>query len=189
MSSGLSLGKATRDSTSDGSLTQDLSAQAQQYLTFTLGFDLFGVPILSILEIIEFQAPVPVPGLPSLFCGVIDLRNAAVPVIELATCLNRSPGDVSKRTCILIVETGSHAIHRRVGFVVDSVSEVLDIDPKVIDPPPVIGSMTAEPYLIGTGRIPRDPFDFDSSGVVVLLDFEPLIAMFAGTSMTGLEAA
>lgn len=170
--------------------TDDAAAgRVRQYLTFRLGFELFAVPILSILEIIEYQPPVPVPGLPSLFCGVIDLRESAVPVIELASCLSRSVGAVTKRSCILIVETQSHARHRRVGFIVDSVDEVMDIAAEAIDAPPVIGSMAAEPYLLGTGRLPRDPFDLDNTGVVVLIDFEPLITMFAGTSLGGLEAA
>ena len=187
MSVGLSLSKATGDNAAEGGGSLEASAQVHQYLTFTLGFDRFGVPILSVLEIIEYEAPAPVPGLPSLFSGIINLREAAVPVIELATCLNRSAEIISKRTCILIVETASHAKHRRVGFIVDSVSEVMDIDPKSIDAPPVVGSMAAEPYLIGTGRIPRDPFDLESSGVVVLLDFEPLIAMFAGEPLGALQ--
>lgn len=172
MSIGLSLKKTSGGNTPAEGASVNASNQVLQCLTFTLGFERFGVAILSILEIIEYEAPVPVPGLPPLFSGVINLRDAAVPVIELASCLNRAAESISKRTCILIVETTSSAKHRRVGFVVDSVSEVVDIPSSLIDPPPILGSMSAENYLIGTGRL--------DNGFVVLLDFDPLISMYAG---------
>jgi purine-binding chemotaxis protein CheW len=189
LSTGLFLKKANRDDPLDVRTSTGTSAVSQQYLTFTLGFERFGVPILSVLEIIEYGAPAVVPGLPSLFSGVISLRETAVPVIELATCLNRSAESVSKRTCILIVETGNRGAHRQVGFIVDSVSEVIDIAQNAIHPPPMIGAMGAEPYLIGTGRIACDPFNLESSGIIVLIDFEPLITMFAGESSEALPAA
>jgi purine-binding chemotaxis protein CheW len=169
---GLSLKKTSSASVEAEIASANAANKVLQYLTFTLGFERFGVPILSIVEIIEYEAPVPVPGLPNLFVGVIDLRDTAVPVIELAACLNRASESISKRTCILIVETSSRAKHRRVGFVVDSVSEVVDIANNLIEPPPVFGAMSAESYLIGTGRT--------ESGFVVLLDFDPLISMYAG---------
>ena len=188
MSLGLSLSRATDTGNSVDLASLHSAGPARQYLTFRLGFEQFAAPILSILEIIEFHPPVPVPGLPAPFCGVIELRDTAVPIIELASCLYRPVGEVSKRTCILIVETKGYSQNRRIGFIVDSVNEVMDITADAIDPPPVIGAMAAESYLLGTARVPRDPFDFDSSGVVVLIDFEPLIAMFAGISQTSLEA-
>ncbi|MEY3973917.1 MAG: hypothetical protein RIS59_278 [Pseudomonadota bacterium] len=189
MGLGLSLRRAT-DTGVPVENAEDVDfGTGSQYLTFRLGAERFAVPILSILEIIEYQPPVPVPGLPPLFCGVIDLRETAVPVIELASCLKRPVGAISKRTCILIVEAIGSAEQWRVGFIVDSVNEVMDIAADTIAPPPVIGSISAEPYLLGTGRVPRDPFDVEDSEVIVLVDFEPLIAMFASADPTGLEAA
>jgi len=143
-----------------------------QYLTFEMGDETCGVRILSVREIIEYEAPLSVPGLPNLVSGIINLRGVAVPVVELAACLGRMSSELSKRTCILIIETLINGQGKNIGFIVDAVDEVLDIRLTDIEPPSVFGAMSAESYLIGTGRT--------ESGFVVLLDFDALISVFAG---------
>ncbi|WP_255210752.1 chemotaxis protein CheW [Methylogaea oryzae] len=78
--------------------------QVAQYLTFTLSGDLFGMPIQHIREIIEYGVVTPVPMMPAAVRGVINLRGAVVPVVDLSVRFGREPTAVGKRTCIVIIE-------------------------------------------------------------------------------------
>src|SRR5262245_3791082 len=85
------------------SATSDV-VPVQQYLTFVLGGDVFSIGILAIKEILEYTPPAEVPMMPAYVRGVINLRGAVVPVVDLAVRLGRQARAVSKRTCTVIVE-------------------------------------------------------------------------------------
>ena len=78
--------------------------EQQQYLTFSLGSEMFAIGILAIREIIEYGNLTEVPMMPPFIRGVINLRGAVVPVIDLAVRFGRQAQENSKRTCIVIVE-------------------------------------------------------------------------------------
>src|SRR5512137_2296269 len=105
----------------------------QQYLTFTLGDEMFAIGILAIREIIEYGNLTLVPLTPPFIRGVINLRGAVVPVIDLAARLDRQPREVTKRTCIVIIEVEHGEGRHEMGIVVDAVSEVLEIPPENIE--------------------------------------------------------
>ncbi|MBE0437666.1 MAG: purine-binding chemotaxis protein CheW, partial [Methylomicrobium sp.] len=91
-----------------GKSGQELAAgsadQFQQYLTFLVGKDNFAIGILDVKEIIEISNITRVPMTPDYIRGVINLRGNVVPVIDLSARLDRHPSEITKRSCIVLVE-------------------------------------------------------------------------------------
>lgn len=138
-----------------------------QYLTFMLGTDAYAMGILSIKEIIEYTHMTEVPLMPACIRGVINLRGAVVPVMDLQVRFGQATSAVSKRTCIVIVELpGSEGPHT-MGVVVDAVSEVLEIAPQDIEPPPAFGTHIRTDFISGIGKV-RGRF-------VILLDVQRVL--------------
>jgi len=130
------------------------SAETAQYLTFMLGGEAFAIGILSIKEIIEYQGLTVVPMMPPAVRGVINLRGAVVPVMDLQVRFGRPSAPVTKRTCIVIVETSDSESGRQVlGVIVDAVNEVLDIDSADIEPPPSFGTGVRPDFISGVGKV------------------------------------
>lgn len=127
--------------------------QAGQYLTFMLGGEMFAIGILGIKEILEYASVTDVPMMPPHIRGVINLRGAVVPVVDLSVRFGREPGKVSKRTCIVIVEIRVGSSIQDVGLVVDAVNEVLDIHGSDIEPPPAFGARISTDFIAGMGRV------------------------------------
>ena len=127
--------------------------ERQQYLTFLLGEEMFAIGILAIREIIEYGYLTEVPLTPSFIRGVINLRGAVVPVVDLAVRFGRRALANSKRTCIVIVEIdGTHG-RQEMGVVVDAVNEVLEIAHDDIEPPPEFGGRMRSDFICAMGKI------------------------------------
>ncbi|WP_018605297.1 chemotaxis protein CheW [Uliginosibacterium gangwonense] len=124
-----------------------------QYLIFTLGGESFAIGILSIKEIIEFGQLTEVPMMPTVVRGVINLRGAVVPVIDLAVRFGRPPTKVARRTCIVIIELINDDVRMDVGIVVDSVNEVIDILKNDIEAPPSFGARIRTDFIAGMGKV------------------------------------
>lgn len=129
------------------------AAEQQQYLTFSLGEEMFAIGILAIREIIEYGQVTEVPMTPPFIRGVINLRGAVVPVIDLAVRFGRPPRENTRRTCIVIVELESERGRQDMGVVVDAVSEVLEIGAADIEPPPEFGARIRLDFIAGMARI------------------------------------
>ena len=125
----------------------------QQYLTFMLGAEVFAIEILSIREIIEHAPLTQVPMMPEYVGGVINLRGAVVPVVDLAVRFGRAASAVSKRTCIVIIEVHSGEERQQVGLLVDAVNAVLEIAPAQIEPPPAFGARVRTDFIRGMGKV------------------------------------
>lgn len=128
-------------------------AEAGQYLTFSLGHDVFAVGILVIKEIIQFGQLTTVPMMPGYIRGVINLRGAVVPVIDLHVRFGRSAAPVGKRTCIVIIEVAQDGESHDIGLMVDAVSAVIDIPDEQIEPPPAFGSTVRTDFIAGMGKV------------------------------------
>ncbi|HXY95502.1 MAG TPA: chemotaxis protein CheW, partial [Steroidobacteraceae bacterium] len=108
----------------------------QQYLTFMLGAEVFAIEILSIREIIEHAPLTQVPMMPQYVGGVINLRGAVVPVIDLAARLDLGTAQASRRSCVVVVEVPgaesadpavpADAWRQVIGILVDAVHEVVE---------------------------------------------------------------
>ncbi|MBB4130018.1 chemotaxis protein CheW [Xanthomonas sp. 3075] len=129
------------------------STAPQQYLTFLLNGEMFGLGILGIKEIIEYRAPTDVPMMPQALRGVINLRGAVVPVVDLQQRFGRNPSAITKRSCIVIVEIARDDAHQVLGLLVDAVSEVLEIAPEDIVDTPSFGTGIARDFIHAMGKI------------------------------------
>jgi purine-binding chemotaxis protein CheW len=128
-----------------------------QYLTFVLGRETFAIGILRIKEILEYEAPTDVPLMPAFIRGIVNLRGAVVPVIDLCARFGKSSAEVSKKTCIVILETTSGQDTQVLGVVVDAVNEVLEIPDANIEPAPSFGSSVRTDFIEAMGKV-RDKF-------------------------------
>jgi purine-binding chemotaxis protein CheW len=125
----------------------------QQYLTFMLGGETYAMGILAIKEIIEYGDLTEVPRMPEFIRGVINLRGAVVPVIDLSSRFGKPASKVTRRTCIVITEvTGEHG-QQDVGVMVDAVNAVLDIPPQEIEPAPSFGANIRADFIRGMGKV------------------------------------
>lgn len=132
-----------------------LAAPPAQYLIFQLAGEPFAIEIRHIREIIEFGQLTEVPMMPAFIRGVINLRGAVVPVIDLAARFGGSRADVARRTCIVIVEVQGEEEGEAqcVGVMVDAVNEVLEIPADAIEPPPSFGAHIRNDFIVGMGRV------------------------------------
>lgn len=133
--------------------TQVQAESVQQYLTFLLGGEMFAIEILNVREIIEYGSLTTVPMMPGFIRGVINLRGAVVPVIDLSVRFSRPPVEVGRRTCIIIIEIDNGTKRQDIGVVVDSVSEVMDIPANMIEPPPSFGALIRTDFIQGMGKV------------------------------------
>jgi purine-binding chemotaxis protein CheW len=125
----------------------------QQYLTFSLGGEVFALGILNVKEIIEFGNITEIPMMPAFIRGVINLRGAVVPVIDLSARFGGAASTVSRRTCIVIVELGEGEERQDLGVIVDAVNEVLEIPRSEIEPPPTFGAKIRADFIQGMGKV------------------------------------
>lgn len=130
------------------------AAGGRQYLVFTLDGEALAIDILQIREIIEFGALTAVPMMPPTVRGVINLRGAVVPVIDLSARFGRAGTKVARRTCIVIVELRAPEVPAQtVGVLVDAVNEVIDIAAADIEPAPAFGARMRTDFIAGMGRV------------------------------------
>lgn len=117
----------------------------KEILTFTLGNEEYGIDILKVQEIRGYDAVTKIAKAPDYIKGVINLRGNIVPIVDLR--LKFAVGDVSYNefTVVIILNIA----HRMVGVVVDTVSDVLQVDPKHMRPPPDLGKSIDTKYITG----------------------------------------
>ena len=135
------------------------AVENKQYLTFTLGGEIFSIGILCIKEIIWYANLTEVPMMPACIRGVINLRGAVVPVMDLSSRFGRPATVITKSTCIIIIEIkrlgedldGSDG--QSMGVVVDAVQAVLEIPATEIEPPPSFGAKIRSDFIEGIGKV------------------------------------
>ncbi|MCC2868630.1 chemotaxis protein CheW [Accumulibacter sp.] len=132
---------------------QTAAESPQQYLTFVLGGEMFAVGILNVKEIIEYGQLTEIPMMPAFIRGVINLRGAVVPVIDLAARFGGAQSQAGKRTCIVIVEVSENEFRHDIGIMVDAVSEVIEIPASDIEPPPSFGARIRADFIHGMGKV------------------------------------
>jgi purine-binding chemotaxis protein CheW len=157
-----------------------------QYLTFTLGGEMFAVGILNVKEIIEYGNLTEIPMMPAFIRGVINLRGAVVPVVDLAARFGGKASEVQRRTCIVIVEVEQEDAKLDIGIMVDAVSEVLEIQASDIEPPPSFGAKIRADFIAGMGKV--------AGKFVIILNIQRVLsvdemASLASVSQTNIKAA
>ncbi|MES3020837.1 MAG: chemotaxis protein CheW [Pseudomonadota bacterium] len=154
-----------------GARTADADSSAtgrNQYLTFMLGGEVFAIGILSIKEIIEYGGLTEVPMMPDCIRGVINLRGAVVPVMDLSVRFGKQPIEATKRTCFVIVEIHNGEAQQVIGVVVDAVSAVIEIGADQIAPAPNFGARIRRDFIAGMGKV--------GERFVILLNVEKVLS-------------
>lgn len=136
--------------------------ETSQYLTFTLGEEVFALDIGTVREVLELTAITRIPRTPQFMRGVINLRGRAVPVLELRRKFGMATVPDTVCTCIIIVEADLEGESAVIGALVDSVREVVEIAEESIEPAPRMGTAVRQDFIRGMGH--RD------GGFVIILD-------------------
>lgn len=144
-------------------------AEAKQYLTFSSGGEMFAVGILNVKEIIEYGQLTEIPMMPAFIRGVINLRGAVVPVIDLAARFGSRRTETGRRSCVIIIEISDGDLVQDIGVLVDSVSAVLDIPASEIEPPPAFGARIRTEFIEGMGKV--------NGKFVILLDVQRVLSV------------
>lgn len=141
------------------------SGDVLQLVSFQLGPEEYAIDILGVQEIIRIVEITHVPNAPHFVDGVVNLRGKVIPIINLRTRLGLSSVEPTKDTRIVVVEVA----HLILGFIVDSVEEVLRLPTEFIEPPPSTGE--ASDFHKGVGRV--------DGRLLILLDLELLFGIGA----------
>ena len=145
--------------------------EAKQYLTFLLGGEMFSINILCIKEIIWYANLTEVPMMPECIRGVINLRGAVVPVMDLSSRFGKPSTPIIKSSCIVIVElsTTNEGERLNMGVVVDSVQAVLEIPTSEIEPAPSFGAKIRPDFIEGIAKV--------AGKFVILLNVNRVLSM------------
>lgn len=142
---------------------------ANQYLTFLLHGEEYGIEILKVQEIKSWGPYTPLPKSPDFVLGVINLRGAIVPILDLRARLGLPPTEVTATTAIIIISVEHEQQRRTMGLVVDSVSEVNQLLPENIQQASDVNrSVDPDGYINAFGRV--------EDKLLILLNLDPIIA-------------
>jgi len=123
-----------------------------QYLTFILDEEVFALDITTVREVLDFTKITKVPQTPDFMMGVINLRGSVMPVVDMRLKFGLSKTELTVNTCIIIVEIELDGEITLLGALVDSVQEVIELDPEHIEPPPRIGTRLNTKFIKGMGK-------------------------------------
>ena len=153
-------------STAEAEITEvtiGLRADGQQYLTFDLAEEHYGVDILKVQEIKGYTAVTKIPNTPEYLKGVLNLRGTIVPIVDLRLKFGMGSTEPTAFTVIVVV----NVCERVMGFLVDAVSDVLEFASKDIQPPPELGTKADITFVSGIGSC--------NDRLVTLLDIDRVL--------------
>lgn len=145
----------------------DLSPDVLQFLTFILNGEEYGVDILKVQGIQGWSKVTPIPNTPDFMLGVINLRGAVVPVVDLRKRFELEEVGYGPTTVVIVVKVKDDDGERVVGLVVDAVSEVYNVNSKEIKPSPNFSGSISTEYIRGLSMI--------DSKMVILLEIDSLV--------------
>lgn len=139
---------AIPESENTSEILDEKSELEKKYLTFWTDNELFGIPIKDVVQIISMQDITALPDFPAYAKGVINLRGEIVPVIDMRIRFGKPEIEYNESTCIIVTNIDDTYM----GFIVDTVDEVTDIDDDKISPPPKVSKDITNRYLTGIGQ-------------------------------------
>ena len=145
--------------------------KAGKYLVFRLGTESYGVSILGIQEIRFYEPPTRIAGSPPHVLGVFDLRGASIPVIDLRACLGLAPHFDAGTVTVVANPDG----RQTVGLVVDSVSDVVELQAGHFRQMPSLGEQGSTPYVTGLASTTQEGLE----RTLLLLDLPRLLTVHA----------
>ena len=144
-----------------------MANNSAEYLTFLLGGEEFGVDILRVQEIMVWSPVTVIPGTPEYLKGVINLRGAIVPIVDLRQRFGLEPEDYSDTTVVIVLRAGDLEEDLVVGMVVDAVSEVYKVDSKDIKRAPDFGTVVDSRFIANMAAVEEK--------LIILLDTNKLL--------------
>ncbi len=138
-----------------------------QYLSFVLGKEEYGVDILRVQEIRSWEPVSRVPNVPYYEKGVVNLRGAIVPIIDLRERFSLSKAEYTPLTVVVVLQTGNGSLTRIMGVVVDSVSDVISVERSEIQGAPDFGTKVSNEFINGLVSV--------NERMVMLLDVDKLL--------------
>ncbi len=140
-----------------------------QFLSFTLGDEEYGVDILSVQEIRSWEPVSRIPNVPSYEKGVVNLRGAIVPIIDLRERFNLGHSEYTSLTVVVVLQAILNGQSRTMGVVVDSVSDVIHVDKHTIQSAPDFGTKVSTEFINGLASV--------NQRMLMLLDVEKLLKL------------
>ncbi len=147
----------------DDSEANEIIEQSEKYLSFLLDKQYYAFHINDVREIIEMQEITPVPEFPDYAKGIINLRGVLIPVIDVRLRFCKVEAEYNERTCIIILNIKETLV----GFIVDTVDEVLDIDKSDISGVPKLADSSTRKFITGVGKT--------ASKIVMLLNAQKML--------------
>ena len=147
---------------------QEGKSGAEQFLTFVLGREEYGVTILQVQGIQGWDRVTPIPGTPDFILGVINLRGAIVPVVDLRRRFGMPAGDFGPTTVVIVVRVTTEGHERTLGLVVDAVSDVRSVTEQERMPAPDFGAAVKTDFVRGLATV--------DERMVILLDIDRLVS-------------
>lgn len=141
-----------------------MSADAKEFLTFTLGDENYALDILTVKEIRGYESVTKIANAPPFIKGVINLRGDIVPIVDLRIKFNVGKVTYDEFTIVIVL----HIHHRIVGIVVDGVSDVVSLSQEQMRPPPDFGVAFNSRYLLGLATV--------NEQMIILVDINELIS-------------
>lgn len=148
--------------------TRGGAAANLEFLTFGLGSEEYGVDILKVQEIRQYEAPTTIANAPPYMKGVIDLRGVVVPIVDLRLKLRIGTASYDHHTIVVVLSLGG----RTIGAVVDHVSEVVALVPEEIKPPPRWNGADGDNGIVGLATVDQG----EEKRMLILVDAERLLA-------------
>ena len=146
---------------SSGSIT---SHMANEFLTFRLGGEEYGIEILKVQEIRGYDSVTQIANAPEFIKGVVNLRGIIVPIVDMRIKFRLGTADYDQFTVVIILNVAGHIM----GIVVDGVSDVLTLEAKQMRPTPEFGSVIDTEYIMGLGTV--------EERMLILIDIEKLMS-------------
>jgi len=153
--------------TTNVSIGLETDSDADQYLTFILADEEYGVDILRVQEIKGWDNVTPIPNTPDYIKGVINLRGTIIPIIDLRKKFNIEQVEYGPMTVVIVLRVESEDHSRIMGIVVDAVSEVYNVDDSQLQPPPDFGDVVNVAFMKGMATIDEK--------MIILLDIDHLL--------------
>ncbi len=149
--------------------TTEMSSGAEQFLTFVLGGEEYGVTILQVQGIQGWDRVTPIPNTPDFILGVINLRGAIVPIVDLRRRFGMPAAEFGPTTVVIVVRVAQQDRNERtLGLVVDAVSEVCNVSADSKKPAPDFGSGIKTDFVKGLATV--------ENRMVILLDIDRLVS-------------
>lgn len=142
---------------------EEIYSTSEKYLTFLIDKQFYAFHINDVVEIIEMMDITPVPEFPDYAKGIINLRGVLIPIIDVRLRFCKNELDYNERTCIIILNLKGI----QVGFIVDTVDEVVDIDKANISGVPKISDKKTREYIEGVGKL--------TNKIVMLLNAQKML--------------